>query len=513
MKYLFLLLFLSCGLLVSAQSDINPCGTKQGVSSWLKSFQARSVQEKSSFRNEDLIEVPLSIFIVTKDDGKGGFRYESLVKALCNLNEVYLPTNIQFYIHDEIHTIASSEMFEHSSVLTGGKFMLENNIPNTLNCYVVKDPASNCGYNLPWAGIALGTSCMKPNGLTWAHEIGHALSLPHPFLGWEGGQSHDGSVPPNYNEAAPDFVTYDYTTFKQQLYEDTTIVDTSYVELVDRSNCHIAADGFCDTPSDYLAFRWTCNNEGESNQDQIDPNGVSFKSGGTYIMGYSSATTSENSNCKGAFTEEQTQAMRANLLEEKSSWLNQESHDYDGIYNDIVNLIPTEEELVQYDNVEFSWELDEGQADNYLVQIGLEKTVSLVLFDTVIQQTNVVINNFPNDKVLFWRVRAFDDEEYCSDFSDIHSFKTADLIGTNQINPSFCTLYPTMLSNNEQISIYFENNISNYSYVIRDRNGKKLDSKINNSTSTIPINNLLAGLYFIDITNNQNTQVFKILVY
>mgnify|MGYP000043822657 FL=1 len=85
-----------------------------------------------------------------------------------------------------------------------------------------------------------------------------------------------------FSEPAPETVLYNYTLFKDSLILDTLIIDTAYVEKVDGSNCEYAADGFCDTPPDYLAYRWTCNQStGTSFGTMLDPNGESFKSDAT----------------------------------------------------------------------------------------------------------------------------------------------------------------------------------------------------------------------------------------
>ena len=80
------------------------------------------------------------------------------------------------------------------------------------------------------------------------------------------------------------------------------------VERVDGVNCDIAGDGFCDTPADYLNYRWNCNNQGLSNVTQTDPLGEKLKSDGSLIMSYSSDV------CSYRFSEEQIAAMQEGPL-------------------------------------------------------------------------------------------------------------------------------------------------------------------------------------------------------
>jgi len=123
----------------------------------------------------------------------------------------------------------------------------------------------------------------------------------------------------NYNEPAPEKVTYDYTYFQDTLILDTLIVDTTYVEKIDGSNCTFAADGFCDTKPDYIASRWNCDENSNGFTEQTDPNGEKFYSDGSLFMSYAL------DNCSNRFTEDQIAAMRANLIDEKPSYLGNEN--------------------------------------------------------------------------------------------------------------------------------------------------------------------------------------------
>ena len=63
--------------------------------------------------------------------------------------------------------------------------------------HFVSDPAGNCGYNLPYAGVAIAMGCGGPSDHTWAHEV--ITSVQHPS--WDGnGVSHDGSIAHNFSD-------------------------------------------------------------------------------------------------------------------------------------------------------------------------------------------------------------------------------------------------------------------------------------------------------------------------
>ncbi len=297
--------------------------------------------------------------------------------------------------------------------------MFANNIENTLNVYIVNDPAGNCGYNLLYGGIALKISCSGAGSYALAHEIGHALSLPHPFLGWEGGVSYDDSIEHDYLTPAPERVTYDYTYFKDTLILDTLIIDTAWVEKLDQSNCTFAADGFCDTPPDYLHARWNCNGQSLSNQLQTDPNGQVFYSDGTLIMGYA------NDNCQSRFTTEQVAAMRANLLDEKTNWLDNADLTLQPV-GDVpaVLLSPLDGEVPTPAAITFSWEAVPN-ATYYLLEVS--PFSSFTLGSTIVVETTAItqeLYDFEEDKRYYWRVRAYNDGYFCAPISEDERFKT-----------------------------------------------------------------------------------------
>jgi len=322
-----IMLFFCFSALSIAQSNLNPCGTVDHRSDWLKNFQRNKGLVDT--RDGETIYVPLSVYVVSNDDGTGAISPASLLGSLCTLNDDFLDANIHFYLQDGIQYLSRSEMYSHQTTTDAALQMFDLNTPNTINCYIVGTAAGNCGYNLPYAGVVLDINCTNPDDHTWAHEIGHNLRLPHPFLGWEGGIGHDGAPVGSSNstqtfaQPAPEYVTYNYTLFKDSLIlGDTIIIDTAFVEKVDGSNCEYAADGFCDTAPDYLAYRWTCNpSSGMSIGNMLDPNGESFKSDGSLIMSYA------NDECASRFSEEQIEAMRANLLDEKSEYLTNQMPD------------------------------------------------------------------------------------------------------------------------------------------------------------------------------------------
>lgn len=499
----------------TGNADTNPCGTVSGRSTWLRKYQ---LQPELYEKNMDtVLYVPLTIHLLATDEGLGFFPINNLLNALCTLNEDFEQANIQFFIEGEINYLANSAWDTHDSVPQGAEMMFLNNVPNTINCYILTDPAGNCGYNLPYAGIALKKACTGPSDHTWAHEMGHAFSLPHPFLGWEGGVSHDGSVPHNFNDPAPPYVTYNYTYFKDTLILDTIIIDTALVELVDGSNCLLAADGFCDTPPDYLSSRWACNAELESPTVQTDPAGVQFRSDATLIMSYS------NDNCSSRFTPEQIAAMRANLQDEKPNLL------YNQTSLPLVSgtpatlLSPAPAETVPYNNVYLEWAPVEA-ATGYLIQISRLPNFPATLTHeyNVANATNTLILDLENDRTYYWRVRAYNAGHFCTPLSAAISFKTAEISATGTIAGAPFKIYPNPLSNQTALNLQFATGqLTDLSTVqLFDLSGKACWGAAlndlpfaNNTYQFILPGALPGGLYLLKVKGSQGQWVEKIVIY
>lgn len=406
-------------LLAQESQNFHPCGSNHGRSPWLKRYQA--APQDFAKGGDTTLYLPMTIHLVGSDDGQGYFSYRQLMDAVCTLNEDFIQANMHFYVQ-EVRYINNSAWDNHENVLDGYEMMVANDVYGTINTYFVSDPAGNCGYNLPYASMAVALGCAGPNDHTWAHEMGHHLSLPHPFLGWEGGINYDDTEAPDFSIPAPTTVTYDYTFFQDTLILDTLIIDTAIVELVDGSNCAIAADGFCDTPPDYLASRWNCNSDGLSAVSQTDPTGATFNSDGGLIMSYA------DDACSNRFSTEQIAAMRANLYDEKPEVLVPVTPAL-SVSTDPTDLYyPTGGIDVPFNLVTLEWEAVE-HATKYLVEVSRLNSFpgSITSVYTVEDATTLDLTDLLEDKTYYWRVRPFNDFYFCSGFSDTEQFSTNDV--------------------------------------------------------------------------------------
>lgn len=401
LQFVVFAFFLSSLTLLTAQNNqpLSPCGTKDGRVTWLQEYQ-KSPQAYP--RSVDVLYVPVTIHLVGKSDGTAFFQEVSVMEAFCTLNKDFEQAGIQFFIEGSFKYHANSTWYDHT-FQQGAQMMSQKNVANTINCYFVGSPAGNCGYSSYNLGIALAKSCSNADSHTWAHEIGHYLSLPHPFYGWEGSE-HD------YSQPAPEFI------------------NGNPVEKLDGSNCSTAADGFCDTPVDYLNYRWACDLQGFSNVTQKDPSGASFESDGTLFMSYSLDA------CANRFSDEQIAAMQANLLTERNNLL------YNQIPMEPVSadgfsvLYPMEGDTVDnFQEVTFAWEPVE-HAQGYFLEITVIPNFQAVLFRHRLNQPFFTTTELKKNKNYYWRVRPYNRWHTCNQLTEIFSFRTGEIETVTGIN-------------------------------------------------------------------------------
>jgi hypothetical protein len=384
--------------LVAQTNELHPCGTT-GRSAWLDWYQTHQHEFPSKSSDTAWLNVPVTIHNVAGDNGVGYYPEVQLWRVMCDLNRFYEPARIRFYLvpGEMIIKHASSYWYEHDYD-GGGNMIVNTAIPGRVNVYFVESAAGNCGYAYIDA-VVMAKQCSGAAFATIAHELGHHLSLPHTFYGWEGEN-------PDYSQPAPAEIWG---------YE---------VEKTDGSNCYNSGDGFCDTPPDYLDFRWTCDSMGRSATLQHDPDGVPFRSDGTYYMSYS------NDACMNRFSDEQIAAMRNNLYTEHVDYLDDPYQMLPMADSAVVNLIaPLDSAIQQFNNFSLTW----APVDNatfYRVEVSSSPIFSVLFYNQYITETSVSITaSIPNNKTLYWRVRPYNELDLCRPLGapQIGIFKTRDL--------------------------------------------------------------------------------------
>jgi len=425
LRTLTLLLFLPCAVLAQApgKSELAPCGTL-GVSDFLREYDPTV-----SHRSADTVWVAIQPHLLASNSGTGRLAPERFLQSFCQLNADFAETGIRFFMKNDWNLINNSGWHSHSTIPQGIEMMLSNNVPDALNSYFMASAAGNCGYNLPYAGVAISHGCSGANDHTWAHEVGHALSLPHPFIGWEG-KTYSFNVP------TPTWLTYDYTYFHDTLETQVPApLDTALVELLDGSNCAIAADRICDTKPDYLSYRWDCDAQSNSLVKQKDPNEAEFYSDGTLFMSYA------NDKCQNRFSPQEIDIMHATLQGKRAHWVTPEMLEQP-ITGHPEHIKPVQDQLVPPLGALLRWK-SVPHATHYLVQASRWPSFVIKQVDLVTTDTFLTAGQLTQNAQYYWRIWAFNKWHACNAFGEVATFRTTAITSASEPDADGWRCYPS----------------------------------------------------------------------
>lgn len=485
-----LIVLLSSSFLFS-QNWESPCGTPDIRKATLLEYQ-KNREHIASMRSNDPIYVKMKIHLVGNDDGDGYYPLRDLMRSFCKLNEDMATAGIKMELDPDINYIASSRYYIHN-FSTGAQMMSQHNVSGMVNCYIVADPAGNCGYYSPGRdGVALKKTCLGSGSATWSHELGHFFSLPHTFSGWEGEEPYE------YGTVAPDRVGN-----RNRL-----------VELADSSNCRSAGDGFCDTRADYIGFRWGCTNGGESPGDLMDPDSVSFRAEGANIMSYSLG------QCATTFSEDQADAMEFDITRGRINHIsnNDIPDPIDFQPEDFEAVEGFDEEPLQYDEATIRWKSIEG-ADYYLVDItkvlpfATKPTIEYFTADTFINLEPLEID-FSYD----WEVYPFHPGDGCSVPSDKNRFLATQISSSQDLfADTGLKIFPNPIKTGSQFNVSYQTkNAGSLDWELYDSQGKTVRKKRIEQFSgsqRIEIQSPDApGLYLLQLRHGNEVTARKIIV-
>jgi hypothetical protein len=495
MRYLQIIFILTIFLFFSSlegfgQDTPDPCGTVDFESPTLEEWRANRGQI-AMLRSNDMLYVKMKIHIVGTDDGNGYYSLPSLLESFCKLNEDMAGAGIKMEMDPDINYINSNRFFDHSFQI-GAQMMSQHNVPNMVNCYIVDDPAGNCGYFSPSRdAVALKKSCLGGRSATWSHELGHFFSLPHTFSGWEGTEYE-------YGEVAP-----------------TRIGNGSrLVELADSSNCEDAGDGFCDTQADYLSFRWSCSQQ-LSPDTLLDPDSIPFRTNGINIMSYS------NDNCQSIFSEEQASAMQFDITVGRSNHIS--SNDIPEPINfepdSFVALEGIDEEVLQYDDATIRWKSIAG-ADFYVVE--LTRVLPFATrpdFEFFITDTFLTMDFLDEDFFYDWEVTPFHPGDGCSPKSNKYRFFASEPSSTNLAERNDkLSVFPNPVLSSELIQInYHAERPSKAQLEIITLSGQIISHKVvqlQHGMNKISMsgNRISSGMYLLQIRDENGVARTKVSV-
>ena len=321
--------------LSTTTETVEPCGTELSSKQlkWLKAYRQQPTKYYKS--GDEILYAPIQMHIVgagTEEKPYGFFPNQEVYRVLCELNDDFSGTGIQFYSAGEFNYIIKGGYYSQFQASIGLEMMSIHNFPDVINVYIVGKAGGVCGFYTPtYDAIEVIKSCIEPGDNTLAHELGHFLSLPHTFLGWE------------YGKTPPDHLQ----------------------ERVDGSNCATSGDYFCDTRADFISTRWNCPYGGPA---KYDPNGDQFDPDESFFMSYS------YDQCSNRFSEEQAEAMVANLFEMRPNLLQNSPPEIVRMDENLLLYPENNANDIPFEHVLLSWSAVEG-ADEYYVEVRNEDLI------------------------------------------------------------------------------------------------------------------------------------------
>ena len=469
LKYLYLLLFSLFMMPVFAQNL--GCGTVHTP----EMMQAFYQRDKSHLQNwnkatNDLVVIPVIYHLAARDNGLGAFSLADTYQLHCSLNEDYADADIYFYIYDIVYHNNDYYYYMEDDNAGNTMFQQENN-RDVCNIYIVKDAKSGttpvCGYSylasyggfLNRNGIVLDQECSGAGSTTLTHEMGHYLNLPHTFSGWEGSDYGLSPIP------------------------------TNEWERVDGSNCNFTADGFCDTPPDYISERWNCTN----NITLDDAIGTSFVLDEKNYMSYSSDA------CQEYFSPMQRAEVNAAPAQYRSYLLSLTAPDISPInatqarfpQNNEVNLSPQ--------SVVFSWDMVPG-ATKYLFELTKTNFNNPVL-EQVVSNDSLILTNLDLNTDYKWRVKPISAGYACADYTTVSNFKTATFNLTTQAQDVKC---PNDI--NGSVMVNASVTTTAHDWYIFNNTTSTFD--LVNITVAANLTNLAPGFYKVEATATNSQKAF-----
>jgi len=479
----FLLSLLTLQLL--AQPSTFECGTAPGITIDRLKHNIQHISQKKATSETQYL--PVSMTILSEDNGGGRLSEEDTFDALCTLNANFEYLGIQFYLSGGIRYISDSDYY----LIWGeeSKNLRDLLIPNTLNILVgeILSTGSGCNGVLGFYSyddyVAMDRCVMNKSSHTLTHELGHFFSLPHTFFGWE-----DDS----YNSTEP------------------TPTTTSWgieVEYADGRNCAVAADMICDTPPDYGFSSNVC----VYNRTAYDPAGEIITPDEKNYMSYFFGCDEFH------FSEMQGDVMLSDI--DNRNFIS-ESHNFGHVTETGTLTAPVNDAIVSPDNVVLTWEPVDN-AEQYIVEINRLASFSPILtVERVIVDTPTFTATELNPNSSYhWRIKPFSRYSTCVGFSEGQSFKTDNTVDVEYIEgiESF-EVYPNPITGGQKVNLIlntqqsFDADISLY-----DVQGKAIlefEERFNNGSNTVEIdtNDIAKGAYIIAIRSESGVLHQRLLI-
>ncbi len=460
---------------ISAFSQ-EPCGfnSDENYGKWWAQRAALVNSKANSIEADSLVyRIPVKFHVTGTDSGAGFFPDELTYNLLCELNKHFDSLNVQFYLFDSINHISNTSYHNFTGgYAIGNQMMNQYNVLNVCNIYILENPNGVCGYayypgsgpSNGLGGIALNKGCSGPGSTTLSHEVGHWLSLPHPF------DSRSG------------------------------------IEFVNGTNCATAGDLFCDTRADYVNYRWSC----PLTTTQLDPNGDLYQPDETLFMSYSL------DRCQKRFSNLQKVAMRRSIVNDRPYLLNWPATSPIPMTQPLIAFPPDSAVNQNISNLVLSWNKVAG-AQFYQLK-ATRFTVNAWPLNIFTTDTFFSVNTSPTIQANYWyrwKVKAYSMDNVCEEFTPEYTFKTIFSLGTESVVLKNINIYPTMVGKNELVNIVTDgtlNSTANISFYSID--GKLIHKYSGNLDSKMSFNlsDKASGLVLVHVQTANGYIVRKIVL-
>jgi hypothetical protein len=483
-----------CGMHVSDQEAQILLQQRQFRKQMLSTLSTTDIDEGQ------MIYVPVTAHIIRDNAGNNGYSEGDLYPLMCEVNQFFRPINMYLYLKGDVQYVNNGSLFWTYNA--GDLFnMIKNHmdasyVDSTLNLYFCNFFPNANGANLlgaapfPFmdvqyfnsrpAGVVMNKNASQPGSRTLPHELGHHFNLLHTFQG-------SNSASTQFNE---------YVSREEGL-----------------RNCETAGDGFCDTPSDTLAYG--CPYSGFAR----DLRGDARVPDETLFMSYYSDA------CQNRFSPEELEEMRTTAFSNPQRNL---YRFYGGVPNispvsvlDIALRTPANNATVPYNNINISWK-PVPNANKYLVVIN-EASSSTKVAEIATKDTSIVFS-FPNTDAIGkrynWSVKAYREGNMCSDYVFFRSFtaSTSTNVSQNFLDATTLELYPNPVGNGAGLQLAFRTATSGeILLLVTDMSGRSVYSEVlqfrtGANQFDIPAEGFSNGMYLVSLQDESGVITKKLVV-
>ncbi|MFY8021542.1 MAG: zinc-dependent metalloprotease [Bacteroidia bacterium] len=428
----------------------------------LKKFQSKVDELKGVYKKAGIQYVPIQFHITGMNNGVGYFKIESVLQALCDINEDFAPTGFRFYLNGPIKYINNTDLYR-GDIETIYNTIEQYKDQDAVNVFFQGTGNQWCGVYFPDVDVVFVLNrCQGTNATTLTHELGHFFGLPHTFYGWEG-----GGRPSEF-----------------------------FIEKLDGSNCRDAGDGFCDTKADYVSDRWGC----PLSYQLQDPNGIFFKPDSSIYMSYSLDA------CQSRFSLEQQMYMQSNL---NARNISADTANTETIAIPQLVYPTSADSNLNPKSVQLVWNKVPG-AYAYHVQVARFASWEFLNFESLTTDTQALVTSLYGTWPYSWRVKAITRTQTCGEFSDEMSFTTKEIVsGIQDIRfENGFKFYPNPAEINRDIQL-----ISKTDGILKvsDLSGKTiLESEIKAGLENV-IQIRKSGVFILQFINENGTYTSRVV--